>query len=68
MHAIAPPDGTEAAIQTVYWTILIIFFVLATLSWLIASKEWFKEDAIRTETPKDQPKDQIDEPQNSAEQ
>ncbi len=54
MYSIALSNETETAIQTVYWSILIIFFVLTTLSWLIASKSWFKEEVIKTEKQEEQ--------------
>ena len=50
MYSLVFVDGTESAIQMVYWTILIIFFVLVVLSWLVASKDWFKEEAVNAET------------------
>lgn len=53
MYTIALSDGTETAIQTVYWSILILFFVLTTVSWLIASRSWFKEETTNTEEPEE---------------
>ena len=45
MYSALPPDGIEPAIQGVFLTILIIFFVLVIASWWVASKDWQKEEA-----------------------
>ncbi len=44
MYSMVLFDGTESGIQGVYWTILAIFFVMVSLSWLVASRGWLEEE------------------------
>ena len=44
------PDGTQAAIQTVLWAVLIVFFVAAILSWVLASRDWSDDDPPDSQT------------------
>lgn len=48
MFSTIRPDEIQTAAQSVYWTILILFFVLATVGWLTIGKSWFQDD---TTTP-----------------
>ena len=58
LNSIVLPDGTQSAIQSVLWTVLAIFFVMAILSWLVASKEWKEEEEpAATENPEEQSDD-----------
>ena len=54
-------DGTQSAIQGVLWTVLAVFFVMVILSWLVASREWRKEE--EPAATKD-PEPQSDKPEN----
>lgn len=45
MFSVILPDAIDPSIQSVYWTILAIFFVLTILSWAVMGKTWFKDDA-----------------------
>ena len=49
MHLIVLPDEIETAIRGVEWTVLGVFFVLAVLSWLVASREWKDETGAAAE-------------------
>jgi len=44
------PDGTQAAIQTVLWAVLIVFFSMAILSWVLASRDWSDDDPPDSQT------------------
>ena len=50
-------DGTHSAIQGVLWTVLATFFVMVILSWLVASREWNKEERAATGDPEKQSDD-----------
>lgn len=57
-------DGTHSAIQGVLWTVLAIFFVMVILSWLVASREWRKEEEPAAA---EDPEEQSDDHENSQE-
>lgn len=44
MFSTIRPDEIETAAQGTYWTILILFLVLATVGWLTIGKSWFQND------------------------
>lgn len=45
MYSTFLPDTIESSVQSVYWILLAVFFVLTTLGWLAASKLWREEEA-----------------------
>ena len=44
MYSTISPDAVQDGIQWVLWAVMAVFFVLAILSWWVASREWGKDE------------------------
>jgi hypothetical protein len=56
MYSTVLPDTIESSIQSMYWILLAIFFVLTTLGWLAATRLW-RDEEIAAENHKEQNED-----------
>lgn len=59
MYSIVLPDKIDPSIQAVLWTLLVVFFVMVTLGWWTAARNWFND-----EEPKEEPNSQGNEGEN----